>query len=269
MVQSLGSGSAYQVEVSVEGVVVQATVDTAAEATIISNQLFERLGNKYDKRKEVIKIMYTAGKDQTLPAFLIGPVCIDLGPLSTKELIYVAPIQDDMLLGMDFHRKHATTIDFKRDVILVKSQAIHIAPRKEQEVYSSYQFFLSEEVSIPANSVANTLCSAELETGMEYVIEREDDLSVLSPRVLVEGSTDQQFSVCLVNISDREISLDSGTVVGNAFPILEQVQRRVYDTIYPVVRFRRIACKNAKCRITCRRCTHLHARNWTQSNGNV
>ena len=36
LVQSLGSGAAYQVEVSVEGVVVQATIDTAAEATIIS-----------------------------------------------------------------------------------------------------------------------------------------------------------------------------------------------------------------------------------------
>ena len=179
--------------------------------------------------------MYTAGKDQTLPAFLIGPVCIDLGPLSTNELIYVAPIQDDMLLGMDFHRKHATTIDFKRDVILVHNQAIHIAPRREQEVYSSYQVVLSEEVSIPANSVANTLCSAELETGMEYVIEKEEDLPVLSPRVLVEGSTEQQFSLCLVNISDREISLDSGTVVGNAFPILEQMQRREYDTVCQVV----------------------------------
>ena len=264
MVQSLGSGSAYQVEVSVEGVVVQATIDTAAEATIISNQLFERLGREYDKRNEVI--MYTAGKDQTLPAFLIVPVCIDLGPLSTKELIYVAPIQDDMLLGMDFHRKHATTIDFKRDVILVHSQAIHIAPRREQEVYSSYQVVLSEEVSIPANSVANTLCSAELETGMEYVIEREEDLPVLSPRVLVEGSTEQQFSICLVNISVRWI-------VGQWLVMLSRFWNKcsVGNMIRSIrsFRVRRITCRNAKCRVTCRRCTNPHARNWTQSNVNV
>ena len=61
-----------------------------------------------------------------------------------------------MLLGMDFHRKRPDTFDFKRDVILVNSQAIHITPRQEQEVYSSYQVFLSEKVSIPAISVANT-----------------------------------------------------------------------------------------------------------------
>ena len=50
----------------------------------------------------------------------------------------------------------------------------------------------------------------------------------------MEGSTNQQFSICLVNISGREISLDSGTVVGSAFPILVQVQHMGYDAVYPV-----------------------------------
>ena len=108
-VQQLRSVSMFRVPILIQGVKTFAVVDTAAEVTIISDKLYESLEEKPKMIKEVV--MNTAGRDLKMKAHMVFPVRLKLGEKVYEEQIYVAPIEDEMLLGIDFLEKHKADID--------------------------------------------------------------------------------------------------------------------------------------------------------------
>lgn len=75
-------------------------VDTAAEVSILSDRLFQQLA----ERRPIIRpiTLRTAGGELSMQGSLISRVKLKLGTQMFKEHLYVAPITDDMLLGLDF-----------------------------------------------------------------------------------------------------------------------------------------------------------------------
>ena len=94
------SQSAFQVQLALKGKILQATINTEAEVTIIADRVYKQLVQEPHKGEKVI--MSTVRENQTLTAYRVGPLSLEVGRVATKEFMYVAPIQDDMLLGMDF-----------------------------------------------------------------------------------------------------------------------------------------------------------------------
>ncbi|GFO14332.1 hypothetical protein PoB_004083700 [Plakobranchus ocellatus] len=95
----------YTVPLFIGNTCVEATVDTAAEVSVVSDEVYRSLSPKpkiLGKRQILM-----AGKGQSSTARLCGPVHIKIGPLSKQELIYVAPISDDMLLGLTCKITHS------------------------------------------------------------------------------------------------------------------------------------------------------------------
>ena len=113
--QEQESCAAFTVNILVGDRSVDATVDTAAEVTVISEDVFHSLS----PRPSIIgkRHLNMAGKNQSSKAKLAGPVHIRLGPLVSQETVYVAPIKDDMLLGVDYLNKHAAEINFEDHTI--------------------------------------------------------------------------------------------------------------------------------------------------------
>ena len=107
----LRSSSMLRVPVTLQDFKLQAVVDTAAEVTIISDSIFRELQPKPPYLKKVI--LHTAGLDLRMDGFVVGPVALKLGKNTFLEAVYVAPIQDDMLLGLDFLLRHG--VDIKLD----------------------------------------------------------------------------------------------------------------------------------------------------------
>ncbi|MCG7867847.1 MAG: retropepsin-like domain-containing protein, partial [Candidatus Thiodiazotropha taylori] len=87
---------------------IKAVVDTAAAVTIISDKIYRELMPKPPCLKKVT--LHTAGRDLKMSGFVAGPVSLKLGLSTFSEVVYVAPIQDDMLLGLDFLLKHGVSI---------------------------------------------------------------------------------------------------------------------------------------------------------------
>ena len=116
--QEQESCAAFTVNILVGDRSVDAIVGTAAEVTVISEDLFHSLS----PRPSIIgkRHLNMAGKNQSSKAKLAGPVHIRLGPLVSQETVYVAPIKDDMLLGVDYLNKHAAEINFEDHTIQVR-----------------------------------------------------------------------------------------------------------------------------------------------------
>lgn len=52
-----------------------------------------------------------------METFIIGPVDIRIGSCNYPSEIYVAPIDDEMLLGLDFLHRNNVVIDCSNNVI--------------------------------------------------------------------------------------------------------------------------------------------------------
>ncbi|GFN91474.1 hypothetical protein PoB_001798000 [Plakobranchus ocellatus] len=99
-VQAQEAVPAYTVRAEVGNVSVNAIVDTAAEITVILEEVYRRINLKPRlSRKRRVRM---AGKGQSSWANLVGTVSVRVGPLSTQETMYVAQINYDMLMGVGY-----------------------------------------------------------------------------------------------------------------------------------------------------------------------
>ena len=82
----------------------KAVVDSAAEVTIVSDKVYETLKHPSKKLREVT--LLAAGRQMATKGFVVGPVRLNIGTQWYSENMYIAPIEQDILLGFDilFHR---------------------------------------------------------------------------------------------------------------------------------------------------------------------
>ena len=60
----------------------------------------------------------------SMKGFVLEPTQILINGLEFKENIYVAPLEDAMLLGLDFMSKHKVMVDIKGSQLLIQDQVI-------------------------------------------------------------------------------------------------------------------------------------------------
>ena len=112
------SSSALKVPVTVRGVALKPVIDTAAMVTIISDRVYRKMAVKPELLKTVI--LKTAGRDQKLNGQVVGPVSLKLGESLYSVLVHVAPIYEDMLLGLNFLIEHGLEINVTEQYLLVR-----------------------------------------------------------------------------------------------------------------------------------------------------
>ena len=214
----LRSSSMLRVPVTLQDFKLQAVVDTAAEVTIISDSIFRELQPKPPYLKKVI--LHTAGRDLRMDGFVVGPVALKLGKNTFPEAVYVAPIQDDMLLGLDFLLRHGVDIklddrclDFRGNGEKVPIEVDRMVTSKENTVA---RVTIESTIKVPPNSVLRLQCEIS-DSLNDYIIEPEGDLDVIVPRTL--HSAGSKPMVCLVNITDSFIRLRRNQLVAKAFPV--------------------------------------------------
>ena len=96
---------------------IKAVVDTAAMVTVISDEIYR--GMKLKPRCLKATSLQTAGRDMKMAGRIVGPLLIKLGAVTFPAVVHVAPINNDMLLGLDFLLKIGANINLKELHLLV------------------------------------------------------------------------------------------------------------------------------------------------------
>lgn len=91
-VLNLSNGVIFTVPIKVQGMRLQAVVDTAAHVTLVSEEFYKSLDPAPPIHREVV----TAGKGMQMNGFIAGPFQIVLGTHQFSVDIYVAPIEEEM-----------------------------------------------------------------------------------------------------------------------------------------------------------------------------
>ena len=211
----LRSISQLSIEVGVNDLTVEAVVDTAAEVTILSDRVFDKLRNKPQVLQEV-KLL-TAGRQMSMMGKIVGPFDVKIGDKWYSETLYVAPIEQDMLLGFDILERGKSILNMSGHIIF-DGQPIVMKVSNRTKSPSVAKVTVAQRKLVRPKSAVYIKCllSDKME---ECYVEPQQDLSVLVPRTLCNGGT--TVTVSAVNTSNRFRLLRKGLELGKAYPISE------------------------------------------------
>ena len=152
-VLKLSNGVMFRVPVEVQGMQLQVVVDTAAQVTLVSEEFYKSLDPAQPIRKEVV--MNTAGKGMQMNGYIAGPFQVVLGTHQFTVEIYVAPIEEDMLLGLDFLEANGVSLHLKEKELQISGDVIPMSLGTGSPLVNEKEagVFLAKGCKVPPNSV--------------------------------------------------------------------------------------------------------------------
>ena len=185
-----------QIPISVNGNNILAILDTAAEVTIISDRLIKKLKEKPKISKSVI--MHAAGRDMQMKGAKLNPVRMKIGDDWYCEPLYMAPIEDDMLLGLDFLLKHKARVNLAESYLEIGEKKVSFVMGENNSVKVK-RITVTKKLVVPAFSVLRVPCNMDT-LDSQYMVEPIVD-NLLSPRTLQQASSKPVLS--FVNCNNR------------------------------------------------------------------
>ena len=216
VVCQLHSHSMFSVSVGLDSITVRAIVDTAAEVTIISDKVYNSLNPKPPRVKSVT--LNTAGRNMKMQGIIAGPVEITLGSQAFKENIYVAPIADTMLLGIDFLRRHQVDIHINESRLVLGTEQIPMqfgAGNKSKVAKVS----IPKTTVIPPNTVKRVLCKMS-EPLEEFLFEPSQDLTSEVLMLRTVHGPGEEAELYIINPTDHNVRFKGGHNIGNAAEVV-------------------------------------------------
>ena len=211
-------GPTLLASIEVNGQPVQATVDTGATVTILSQQLYERLG--VPEGEDSFKVRLSNAEDgQDMDAIGGVMVKIRMGSCTVDWNVYVAPIRDDVLLGLDFLRAADVTIR-ARGALYIGAQKVGSQLVSHAATYRRYPVRLEG--------------TALLDPRTEYILwggnaePRPHHQGMIEPNTLLEGvcvaatlvQLDSRVPIRVANFTDKQIRLRSGILLGDIVEVV-------------------------------------------------
>ena len=189
--------------------------------------------NSIDTKPKVYKnlTLYAAGRDMRMNGYKLGPIEIQMKAMKFIEVVIVAPIEDDMLLGLDFLVKHSAQIDLETNTFKIKDQKINMS--NDRAIYSQVRVTrvtIRKRVVVPAWSVLQLSC--HVDKSLNQSIVEPSVANLLSPCTLMESNSDP--TMVFINYTDRNIVLKRKQVVGQATEIHHVVPKIDTDNIKSV-----------------------------------
>ncbi|XP_045591147.1 uncharacterized protein [Procambarus clarkii] len=137
--------------------------------------------------------------------------------------VYVAPIADNILLGLNFMKRYGASIVLDKSQMILQGQVIPMQLEKKEEPNPNLapciaKVAVSQYTVIPPHSVARVKC--ELDKSMpQCIVEPLEDGQVPVVRTLhQEGGT---LKVCVLNVTGQNITLKRRMHVANAEAVWE------------------------------------------------
>ena len=201
------------VPIEVNGCPTMAVIDTAAQATVMSQRLAAKIspGLKYEARVNL------KGPDEgaTIPAKFCNRVEIQLGQHSYNWHLFVAPIRDDFILGLDFMVNYGMDVRVTDKCATIGQEEIPVsidAPTDKDHCQIA-RILADKSYTIPARCAKTIEVSAPPMTkGSTQVFEpyERGNLFMLNS-VYQEGG---KIPITILNFTDQATKLQKGDVLG-------------------------------------------------------
>ncbi|MES9882801.1 MAG: retropepsin-like aspartic protease, partial [Sedimenticola sp.] len=206
-------GMSLVVDIVVNGHQTEAVVDTAATITLVSDKFYSSLPQS---GKSIGNVVLKGLADVPVNGKLVPNMNIRLGYRNYKWNVCVAPMSDNVILGIDFLKAYAGLVDFGRNVVAIDGQ---ILPAKLKVAATDDQIHISrvhicKRVVIPPETIGFVQCSVDSHppTGDTYIFQPLPAKNgALISSVYASGTT---FNVKVVNDSNTFMTFKKDRLIG-------------------------------------------------------
>ena len=220
-VRSATAGLSLTVPLTINDHATKAVIDTAAQVTLVSEDLFGQIKPTFNVTDSIR--LWEAGKNTVMVAKKVEQVPIQLGRSSYLWDVYVAPISDNCILGIDFLVAHDGKIDLGNKILTLRDENIQ-ASLLHDESTSVRRVTLAKHVIIPPNSAVHAKVKFKSDADTDYSVNAPEfpHKEVLIPHFITKTDKygmlekTRTFTITLLNDSDKYKKLSKGHVVGHA-----------------------------------------------------
>ena len=203
---SLSSAATIYVDVTVRKLPLRAVVDTAGQVTVLSAEVWKQIAAGQGHTEPVS--LRGAAVNSRMPAHLVRQIHLSVGNQEYNWDCYVAPISDDMILGLDFLSAQHAIIDLPQSKLLLLDNpvAIQILSAHVPDTQVS-RYFLRRSVVVPPHSVLQTPLSGQPFQGATSLMVTALDVDASPGVQVVAGLTrnEEIVPILLANSSSRHI----------------------------------------------------------------
>ena len=139
-----------------------AIIDTGAQVTILSDKIYETLTPKPSIIKETS--LHAAGRDMKMLCSITEPISMKIGDMKFTQEFYIAPLDCDMLIGLDFLEKYQATINISQLTLNLNGRALNLT-YGTQLIPSVHRVTVSSRTIVPPNSVVRLTCETNAHIG--------------------------------------------------------------------------------------------------------
>ena len=150
---STNPGTSLVIPIRIKGIHTYAVVDTAAQVSIISEDVFRQI--KHPLTVSEKKILLTgAAKNSKMEARKVSNLPLIIGNQTYNWDLLIAPIQDTFILGLDFLKAQSGLIDLKEDLLILGGHQIRAQMRKNNDQqYLVQKVILKRKTVVPPNII--------------------------------------------------------------------------------------------------------------------
>lgn len=211
------SGLTMVVPVHVGGTKVSAVVDTAAQVTLLNENLWEQMDININEPPERVQLS-NAEEGSIMEGLLYSHVGFQLGGQKYFSEVVVAKIADDMILGLGFLKAETRSINFHDDSLdMNNGDKIYATMRGGNKRYNVSRVILTKKTKIPPNSVKFVNAKFQNPTDVTYALEPVSRQFIFCPQALVQGQ--REFKYGVVNMSPKHITLKKNEVMARGTEI--------------------------------------------------
>ena len=135
-------------------------VDTAAQVTIMSDKVYNTLKQPPSRQSEVK--FRAAGREMEMNGFQTSPFQLTIGNKNYNERVYVAPIEQDMLLGFDIlHGRGQAILDLGKGILHFDGMDLELDGDPKDIEPKIARVTVAKRTRIPPNSAVLVRCKMD------------------------------------------------------------------------------------------------------------
>ncbi|XP_024118778.1 uncharacterized protein LOC112140100, partial [Oryzias melastigma] len=206
-------GESLQIPVKVNGIPTQAVVDTGAQTTIISEELFQQFSKENEKKLSETYLL-NAGVGDSMVAKHGLNVNFKIASKSIDWDVHVAPIRDSVLLGLDLMKCHDVVIHARGKVFIDNELVPSKIMRSDGTDYYVTRVMLGKTTTIPPSSECVVWGEVDdPKPGIPAVLEPMSITEAIASGSVIT-TMEKRVPIRLCNFSTSKSALPKGACLG-------------------------------------------------------
>lgn len=160
-----------------------------------------------------------AAPNTKVEAAVVDAVNLQVGAKTYQWKVYIAPITDPIILGLDFLSAKECIVDLRRDEFIIGDEKVEgmLKRNSQGEEYRISQVVVAQKTVFPPTSQRRATALMTHPVEGDFLVQPNSNSGLLVANALIHGTSKVPLQFC--NLTSKHITLQKGHVIGSAVEV--------------------------------------------------